>query len=168
MALFMQRVPCRSVFVRYGSTLGLASVTAASAVSKNAPLAWCEDKKNNAGTEIKIPDVKLPDGFPKLPEKIALPFELPDISKETALPIATSVGFGTVTGFSCGYSLKKVGRAAAGVFGGLFILFQVTWGGGAGRRCRIACVMVPPMLTSLTWVFVAYSIVFRPLIKWAM
>lgn len=65
--------------------------------------------------------------FPSLQSlsDIGIPIKALEISKESALPIATSLGFGTMAGYSCGYSLKKVGKAATGVFGGLFVLFQV-------------------------------------------
>ena len=65
-------------------------------------------------TKKGLTEFKLPKRISKLPDGIALPFALPELTKEAALPMATSVGFGTLTGFSCGYSLKKVGRAAAG------------------------------------------------------
>ena len=76
-----------------------------SASGASSAVAWCSDDKKKPLTEFK-----LPDGFPKLPDGIALPFALPELTKEAALPMATSVGFGTLTGFSCGYSLKKVGQ----------------------------------------------------------
>lgn len=38
--------------------------------------------------------------------------------------LASSLSFGGVAGFSCGFVLKKLGRATVGVFGGLFITFQ--------------------------------------------
>jgi hypothetical protein len=112
--------------------VGRCCLAISSASGASSAVAWCSDDKKKPLTEFK-----LPDGFPKLPDGIALPFALPELTKEAALPMATSVGFGTLTGFSCGYSLKKVGRAAAGVFGGLFVLFQVRKRGphGSWRLC---------------------------------
>ena len=39
-------------------------------------------------------------------------------------PTATTVGFGSASGFACGYIVKKLGKAAMGIGGVLFMTFQ--------------------------------------------
>ena len=39
-------------------------------------------------------------------------------------PVASTVGFGSASGFACGYIIKKLGKAAMGIGGVLFMTFQ--------------------------------------------
>lgn len=79
-----------------------------------------EDEKDNNDKHFTFPGVKLPDGIAdfKLPEGIS------DLNLATLLPVGTTLGFGTMSGFASGFAVKKGARAATGVLGGLFCLFQ--------------------------------------------
>ena len=39
-------------------------------------------------------------------------------------PVASTVGFGSASGFACGFIIKKLGKAAMGIGGVLFMTFQ--------------------------------------------
>eukprot|EP00747_Dinoflagellata_sp_TGD_P167716 gnl/TRDRNA2_/TRDRNA2_192664_c0_seq1.p1 gnl/TRDRNA2_/TRDRNA2_192664_c0~~gnl/TRDRNA2_/TRDRNA2_192664_c0_seq1.p1 ORF type:complete len:173 (+),score=47.98 gnl/TRDRNA2_/TRDRNA2_192664_c0_seq1:86-604(+) len=61
------------------------------------------------------------DGMPKMPDLSSI--NLPTNMAELA-PIGGGISVGTVFGFTAGFALKKVGKAAAFIFGSIFALQQ--------------------------------------------
>ena len=52
------------------------------------------------------------------------PASMNELTFDAMLPIGTTISFGVMSGFASGYAAKKGARAATGVLGGLFFLFQ--------------------------------------------
>ena len=54
-----------------------------------------------------------------------LPKSLEELDLSALMPVGSTLSFGTITGLCVGVFTKKIGRVAAGVFGGVFVLFQI-------------------------------------------
>jgi uncharacterized membrane protein (Fun14 family) len=79
------------------------------------------DDKDKNKFEIKLPDIPKIE-IPKVPDSIQ--FDMDDVLNNVG-PYVTTVSFGGLTGYCSGFILKKTTRAAAGIFGAMFCLFQV-------------------------------------------
>ena len=83
-----------------------------------------KDDKDKFKLPVELPDWVDTQKISQMASGItsALPTE---ITPEALAPLASTVSFGSLSGFSAGYMIKKGMKAAVGVFGSIFLLVQV-------------------------------------------
>lgn len=96
----------------------IALSTALSTISATAPIALCEGKDGDIFDKIKSVATENID-FNKLGQDLGN-----KVNEAIATGIPTEISYGFVCGFSSGFALKKIGKAASIVFGLGFVTLQ--------------------------------------------